>query len=60
MATADALNASSRVDPGGDRTVGVLTKCDIVDKGAEIGIVKILNNEDYHLKLGWVAVQNRS
>lgn len=60
LATSDALNAASRVDPNGDRTVGVLTKVDIIDKGTEPDIVKILNNEEYHLKLGWVAVQNRS
>lgn len=56
LATADALCAANRVDPDGNRTVGVLTKVDIVDKGAENSIVKIMNNEDYKLKLGWVAV----
>lgn len=48
------------MDPSGDRTVGVLTKVDIVDKGTEVNVIKILNNEEYKLKLGWVAVQNRS
>jgi hypothetical protein len=33
------------VDPSGDRTVGVLTKVDIVDKGTEVNVIKILNNE---------------
>jgi len=60
LATSDAISAAARVDPNGDRTVGVLTKVDIVDKGTEINVVKILNNEDYKLKLGWIAVQNRS
>lgn len=60
LATADALCAAQRVDPNGDRTVGVLTKVDIVDKGTENNVVAILNNEDYKLKLGWIAVQNRS
>jgi replication fork clamp-binding protein CrfC len=31
LATADALCAAKKVDPNGDRTVGVLTKVDIVD-----------------------------
>lgn len=44
------------MDPNGDRTVGVLTKIDIIDKGTELNIMKILNNEDFHLKLGWIAV----
>jgi replication fork clamp-binding protein CrfC len=60
LATSDAISAAARVDPNGDRTVGVLTKVDIVDKGTEVNVVKILNNEDYKLKLGWIAVQNRS
>lgn len=56
LATSDALNIANKVDPNGDRTVGVLTKVDIIDKGNEENICKILNNEEYHLKLGWVAV----
>lgn len=60
LATSDALNMAAKVDPNGERTVGVLTKIDIVDKGTENDIIKIMNNEDYKLKLGWIAVQNRS
>jgi len=50
------LNIAAKVDPEGERTVGVLTKVDIIDKGNEESILKILNNEDYKLKLGWIAV----
>jgi len=60
LSTADALCAAQKVDPHGDRTVGVLTKVDIVDSGTENNVLAILNNEDYKLKLGWIAVQNRS
>lgn len=35
LATSDALNIAKKVDPQGDRTVGVLTKIDIIDKGNE-------------------------
>ena len=51
---------ANKVDPNGYRTIGVLTKIDIIDKGTEKDIIKILNNEVYVLKLGWIAVQNRS
>jgi replication fork clamp-binding protein CrfC len=60
LATSAALNMANKVDPNGDRTVGVLTKIDIIDKGTEKDVIKILNNEEYVLKLGWCAVQNRS
>ena len=60
LATSDALDAARKVDPNGDRTVGVLTKIDIIDKGTEDVMLKILRNEDYPMKLGWIAVQNRS
>lgn len=60
LANSDAIQAATAVDPKGDRTVGVLTKIDIIDKGTETEILKILNNEVHFLKLGWIAVVNRS
>jgi len=60
LANSDALLAASKVDPEGLRTIGVLTKVDIIDKGTEKDVLDILNNEQYKLKLGWIAVQNRS
>lgn len=60
LATSDALQAAINCDPKGDRSVGVLTKIDIVDKGTEATVVSILRNEVHYFKLGWIAVMNRS
>ena len=33
LANSDALKLAKRVDPQGDRTIGVLTKIDLMDEG---------------------------
>jgi len=58
LASSDALDLARRVDPEGVRTVGVLTKLDIMDKGTDA--VKILKNECIPLRLGYVGVVLRS
>ncbi|KAJ1438071.1 P-loop containing nucleoside triphosphate hydrolase [Sesbania bispinosa] len=35
LATSDAIKISREVDPTGDRTIGVLTKIDLMDKGTD-------------------------
>ncbi|KAI7525031.1 hypothetical protein KC331_g17772, partial [Hortaea werneckii] len=53
LANSTALRASRRVDPRGERTIGVVTKMDLVDpiRGAQI-----LNDRNYPLRLGYVGV----
>ncbi|CDO51519.1 similar to Saccharomyces cerevisiae YOR211C MGM1 Mitochondrial GTPase [Geotrichum candidum] len=53
MANSSALRASRRVDPRGERTIGVVTKMDLVDsaKGHDI-----LTNQNYPLQMGYVGV----
>jgi dynamin-like GTPase MGM1, mitochondrial len=53
LANSTALRASRRVDPRGERTIGVVTKMDLVDpvRGASI-----LNDRKYPLRLGYVGV----
>lgn len=58
LATSDALQLARSVDPQGTRTVGVLTKLDIMDRGTDAA--DILSNKVYPLQLGWVGVVNRS
>ena len=58
IANSDALQLAKKVDPTGDRTVGVLTKLDLMDRGTDAG--SVLRGEVFKLKLGFVGVVNRS
>ena len=60
IATVDILERASKVDPGGARTMGVLTKPDLVDKGAESGVLGVLANRAKPLQHGYVMLKNRS
>ncbi|KAF5017389.1 hypothetical protein F66182_10683 [Fusarium sp. NRRL 66182] len=57
LANSTALQASRRVDPRGERTIGVVTKMDLVDpvRGATI-----LNDQQYPLRLGYVGVVSKA
>ena len=58
IATSDGLKMAKELDTKGERTIGVLTKLDIMDKGTDAR--KALMNEEIHLNLGYVGVKNRS
>jgi replication fork clamp-binding protein CrfC len=53
LANSTALRASRRVDPRGERTIGVITKMDLVD--AQRGH-DMLCDKNYPLRLGYVGV----
>ncbi|KAF2985336.1 hypothetical protein EK904_001746 [Melospiza melodia maxima] len=59
IATTEALKMAQEVDPTGERTIGILTKPDLVDKGTEGAIVKILQNRVIPLKKGYMIVKCR-
>ncbi|KAM9253331.1 interferon-induced GTP-binding protein Mx2 [Dugong dugon] len=59
IATTEALTMAKEVDPDGDRTIGILTKPDLVDKGAEKGVLNVVQNLTYHLKKGYMIVRCR-
>ena len=58
LANSDAIQLAKEVDPEGHRTVGVLTKLDLMDKGTNA--MAVLNNEVIPLRLGYIPVVNRS
>lgn len=58
IAVSDGLKMAKEIDREGSRTLGVLTKLDIMDEGTDAK--KALMNEEVALKLGYVAVKNRS
>lgn len=53
LANSLALRAAKSADPGGERTVGVITKIDLVEPRAAR---KILLNRKYPLRMGYVGV----
>nr|XP_046240534.1 interferon-induced GTP-binding protein Mx-like [Scatophagus argus] len=59
IANTEALKMAQEVDPDGERTLGILTKPDLVDKGTEETVVKIVHNEVIHLKMGYMIVRCR-
>ena len=58
MTTSDGLYLSKEIDYYGERTIGVLTKIDLMDEGTDCQ--NILLNKEIPLKLGYIAVKNRS
>ena len=58
IANSDGLKIARKVDPSGERTVGVLTKVDLMDEGTNVH--DILRGRVYPLKLGWIPVVCRS
>ena len=58
MSTSDGLQMAMKLDPKGERTIGVITKIDIMDRGTNAK--KMLLNEEIQLKMGYVGVKGRS
>lgn len=58
LATSDALKLAKDVDPEGLRTIGVLTKLDLMDQGTDAR--EILDNKLLPLRRGYIGVVNRS
>jgi len=58
LATSDALKLAKEVDPDGLRTIGVITKLDLMDQGTDAR--DILENKIFPLRRGYIGVINRS
>ncbi|KAE8055541.1 hypothetical protein FH972_012374 [Carpinus fangiana] len=58
VATSDAIKIAREVDPSGERTFGVLTKLDLMDRGTN-GL-DVLEGRSYRLQHPWVGIVNRS
>lgn len=54
----DSLKLARQVDPEGKRTIGVLTKLDLMDAGTNA--LDTLTGRAYPLKLGFIGLVNRS
>ena len=58
LANSEALKIAQEVDPSGSRTIGVLSKIDLMDKGTDA--MDILLGKIFPLKLGYIGIVNRS
>uniref|UniRef100_A0A673J1A6 Interferon-induced GTP-binding protein Mx3-like n=1 Tax=Sinocyclocheilus rhinocerous TaxID=307959 RepID=A0A673J1A6_9TELE len=59
IATTEALIMAQKVDPEGKRTVGILTKPDLIDRGTETTIMDIAQNKTIPLRKGYIMVKCR-
>eukprot|EP00047_Mylnosiga_fluctuans_P003192 m.227876 g.227876 ORF g.227876 m.227876 type:complete len:716 (-) comp11660_c0_seq1:70-2217(-) len=58
LANSDAIKIAQEVDPSGDRTIGVITKLDLMDRGTDA--TDVLLGKVIPVKLGLIGVVNRS
>ena len=58
IATSDGLKLAKEIDKEGTRTLGVLTKLDIMDEGTDAK--NTIQNKEILLKSGYIGVINRS
>jgi hypothetical protein len=56
------LTKVRKYDPGGDRTLGIITKPDRLSSGSgsEKAFISLAQNDDVFFKLGWHVLKNRS
>ncbi|XP_048014393.1 interferon-induced GTP-binding protein Mx1-like [Megalobrama amblycephala] len=59
IATTEALKMAQEVDPDGKRTIAILTKPDLIDRGTERNILDIVQNKVIPLRKGYIMVKCR-
>ncbi|KAJ5348481.1 Dynamin [Penicillium brevicompactum] len=60
IATQEIIELARDIDPEELRTMKIITKPDLVDKGAEDKIVKLINEGNAKGQMGWLLVRNLS
>lgn len=58
LATQEILEMAKDVDPSYQRTIGVMTKPDLVDRGAEQKVVEVIKGKGADKTLDWSVVRN--
>jgi hypothetical protein len=53
------LHLARQIDTKGERTIGCITKIDIMDRGTDARSL-LMNKGEVPLKLGYVGIKNRS
>uniref|UniRef100_A0A673X9U1 Dynamin-type G domain-containing protein n=1 Tax=Salmo trutta TaxID=8032 RepID=A0A673X9U1_SALTR len=59
IATTEALKMAKEVDPEGTRTLAILMKPDLIDRGTEKDVLDIVRNKIIPLNMGYVIVKCR-
>jgi hypothetical protein len=59
IATQEILSIAKEFDPNGLRTLGVLTKPDLIDNGGEENVMALVEGKRNPLRLGYCIVRNR-
>ncbi|KAA0702287.1 Mx Interferon-inducible [Triplophysa tibetana] len=59
IATTEALRMAQDVDPEGHRTLAILTKPDLIDRGAEADVLNIVQGKVIPLSKGYIVVRCR-
>ncbi|XP_050958922.1 interferon-induced GTP-binding protein Mx-like [Labeo rohita] len=59
ITTTEALRMAQHADPEGNRTLAILTKPDLIDKGAETDVLKIVQGKVVPLSKGYIIVRCR-
>ncbi|XP_053505850.1 interferon-induced GTP-binding protein Mx1-like isoform X2 [Ictalurus furcatus] len=57
ITTTEALKMAQKINLLGERTIGILTKPDLVDKGKEDEVVSVINNDIIFLTKGYTVVR---
>ena len=57
LATSEALKIMREIDPSGQRSIGCLTKIDIMNRGDDAR--NVLKNQQIPLRYGYVGIKNR-
>lgn len=58
LANQAIFDMASQHDPQGERTVGVITKCDATQHASEV--LQLAQNQEKHFNHGWFVVRNRT
>ncbi|KAA0702286.1 Mx Interferon-inducible [Triplophysa tibetana] len=59
IATTEALRMAQEVDPEGHRTLAILTKPDLIDRGAETDVLNVVQGKVIPLSKGYIIVRCR-
>ncbi|KAJ5186301.1 hypothetical protein N7449_011065 [Penicillium cf. viridicatum] len=60
IATQEIIEMAREIDPEGGRTLRILTKPDLVDKGTEHNVIRLIHDGNLNGQLGWILVRNLS